>query len=430
MKVLLTTLGSSGDVNPLLGIAAELLRRGHQVGFATSLYFKAQVERQGCVFHEVYPNLDPSNEALQKIATDPVRGPEHLHRHHIFPALEKSYAIFANLLDAYDIVLSATLAYYAQLACRAKQKPWLSVVLSPMLFFSAYDPPVLAPLPWLNKFYYSPAVTKKIFRMLFRMSASWMKPLKQLQQKIGINDMGDPMLHAGQDANGTLAVFSRHFAAPQPDWPANTMLTGFSFFDEGVQHNHVPGLEDFLAANPMPVLFTLGTTAVMNPGKLYALFFAAQQQNKFACIVLTGKENYASYRQYASDKVFVAPYLPYSAVMPHCSIVVHQGGVGTTAQVLRSGRPGIVIPNCNDQYDNAARAERLGTSATLTYKKIRAENLAALIARVQASTTMAQKAKEIAAVIGKENGPQAAADFIEATWKNVGQQAYAGVLHR
>jgi rhamnosyltransferase subunit B len=413
MNILLTTLGSSGDVNPLLDVAATLAQRGHRLGFATSLYFKDQIERNGHRFHEVYPNLDPTDLELKKFVTDPVRGPELLHRHHIFPVLEKSYEAFSEALLEYDLVLSATLAYYAPLACRVQGKPWISVVLSPMLFFSAYDPPVLAPLPGLSKFYFSPGFNRRLFKALFGLSSSWLKPLRDLQKNLGFENGHDLFLTEGFSPYGTLALFSKTFGAPQKDWPANAVATGFCFFDEGVQAHAGEGLMEFLAAHPEPVLFTLGTTAVMNPGKLFDTFFAVQAKAGFPCIVLTGSENFARYHHLAADRVFVAPYLPYSVVMPHCGLIVHQGGVGTTAQVLRSGRPGIVMPNCNDQFDNAARAKRLGVSETLPYKKLTTERLTKLIERVQSAPFMKEKARAVANALHRENGPQAAADFVE-----------------
>ena len=46
-------------------------------------------------------------------------------------------------------------------------------------------------------------------------------------------------------------------------------------------------------------------------------------------------------------------YAPYSGLFPRCSAIVHQGGVGTTAQAMRSGRPMLVVPFGFDQHDNA-----------------------------------------------------------------------------
>ena len=125
MKVLITTLGSTGDLNPVMGIGLELKKQGHYVGIATSLYFKTEIEKQGLAFHEVFPNLEPGLEDLKKFVTDPIKGSELLHRHYIFPGLEKSYETVLGILDDYDMILSATLTYFTPIACRIKNKPWV-----------------------------------------------------------------------------------------------------------------------------------------------------------------------------------------------------------------------------------------------------------------------------------------------------------------
>ncbi|HEX6898040.1 MAG TPA: glycosyltransferase, partial [Bryobacteraceae bacterium] len=43
LHVLLATIGSAGDVHPMLELGRVLLRRGHEVALATNQYFEEQV---------------------------------------------------------------------------------------------------------------------------------------------------------------------------------------------------------------------------------------------------------------------------------------------------------------------------------------------------------------------------------------------------
>src|SRR5262245_42823491 len=47
------------------------------------------------------------------------------------------------------------------------------------------------------------------------------------------------------------------------------------------------------------------------------------------------------------------------------SVIIHQGGSGTTGEALRAGRPMLVVPYGWDQPDNAYRIERLGVGLHL-----------------------------------------------------------------
>jgi len=62
-------------------------------------------------------------------------------------------------------------------------------------------------------------------------------------------------------------MFSPLMAAPQPDWPPNSLATGFPFYDQAEHRQEIdPDLERFLDAGPPPVVFTLGSSAVQQPG--------------------------------------------------------------------------------------------------------------------------------------------------------------------
>ena len=61
----------------------------------------------------------------------------------------------------------------------------------------------------------------------------------------------------------------------------------------------------------------------------------------------------------------MAEYAPYSALFSRASLVVHQGGVGTTAQCLRAGRPMLIMPYSHDQPDNARRMRRMGVARVI-----------------------------------------------------------------
>lgn len=92
---------------------------------------------------------------------------------------------------------------------------------------------------------------------------------------------------------------------------------------------------------------------------------------------------------------------------------MHQGGIGTTAQALRSGRPTIVMPYSHDQPDNAARLERLGTSRTIPRKQYSASRAAKELSKLLGNPSYAAKAAEIGRIVQAENGVGVACDAIE-----------------
>ena len=107
-------------------------------------------------------------------------------------------------------------------------------------------------------------------------------------------------------------------------------------------------------------------------------------------------------------------YAPHSLVFPHAEAIVHQGGVGTTAQALRAGVPQLIVPATADQPDNAARVARLGVGRTLLraeYEPVRGAQEVGMLLRRGAYRARAQ---ELSRRISLEDGAAAAADILES----------------
>jgi rhamnosyltransferase subunit B len=98
---------------------------------------------------------------------------------------------------------------------------------------------------------------------------------------------------------------------------------------------------------------------------------------------------------------------------------VHQGGIGTTAQALRSGRPTLIMPYTYDQPDNAARVQRLGTSGTIPREQYSASRVAKELNELLENSSYAATAAEIGRIVQAENGVSVACDAIETQLKEV-----------
>ena len=91
-KLIFTTLGSAGDINPCIRLGAELSARGHEVIVATSLTHRGVVARSGLAFVAVPPDLGPETPNLIEVVLDRRHGPERLQREYLLPSLEEGMA--------------------------------------------------------------------------------------------------------------------------------------------------------------------------------------------------------------------------------------------------------------------------------------------------------------------------------------------------
>jgi UDP:flavonoid glycosyltransferase YjiC (YdhE family) len=196
-------------------------------------------------------------------------------------------------------------------------------------------------------------------------------------------------------------------------------MCGFVFYDrrgEGFnQEDASQSLARFLDDGPAPVVFTLGSSAVMHPGDFYRESLAAAQRLGIRAVLLAGIKERDQFPHSLPASVFTAEYAPYSELLPRAALTVHQGGIGTTAQALRAGKPMIVVPWSHDQPDNAERLRRLGVSRTIARSRYTADVVARQLAHVLSDSAVHERAAELGAKIAAEDGLRQACDAIEAT---------------
>jgi UDP:flavonoid glycosyltransferase YjiC (YdhE family) len=106
-------------------------------------------------------------------------------------------------------------------------------------------------------------------------------------------------------------------------------------------------------------------------------------------------------------------YAPFGELLPRAAAVVHHGGVGSTGQGLRAGRPQLVVPFSHDQFDNAERAARLGAARVLPRPKYNARSAARELGELLSAEGYRTRAAEVGEVVRGEDGANAACDLIE-----------------
>jgi len=143
-----------------------------------------------------------------------------------------------------------------------------------------------------------------------------------------------------------------------------------------------PEIEDFLNAGRAPLVFTLGSSAVLHAGHFYTESAKAARLLNKRAVLLVGKDT-ANRPTSLPPEIGVFDYAPYSQLFPRAAAIVHQGGVGTTGQAMRAGRPMLVMPFGFDQQDNAHRVEKRGIARTISRKKYSAETAAAALRKLR-----------------------------------------------
>ena len=413
MRIVLNTFGSFGDIHPYMAIALELQRRGHAPVVATMEIYREKIEDEGLEFAPVRPNIpqpkEQDPELIEKIM-EPLTGPRFLMEELVFPAVRDSYEDLQRAVAGADILVTHPAAPAGPLLGRKTGMRWISTVLAPLSFFSAFDPPVPPAWQWTRMF----RVLGPRFMTLFHgvmKSIYKAKPVHQFRAELGLADTGNPMFEGQHSPTLVLALFSEAFAKPQPDWPPQTKVTGFCFYDGHHEVIIPPELSRFLENGAPPIVFTLGSSAVWVARDFFRESIDAARRVGRRAVLLIGDER--NMPRSLPEGVIALDYVPYQSLLPKACAVVHHGGVGTTSQALLAGVPTLIVPFAFDQSDNAEHAYRIGTSRTLSRSKYFAPRVANELNELLKRPSYSRRAEEVSRQLKKENGPARAADLIE-----------------
>jgi UDP:flavonoid glycosyltransferase YjiC (YdhE family) len=333
----------------------------------------------------------------------------------MMPAIRQSYEDTQKAAQGVDLILSMVGTYASRLVAETTEIPWVSAIHAPLAFFSAYDRPVFDVTPVLSKRlrFLGPAFWKPLFWCGKRVTRFLAKPWYKLRRELGLPDTkeANPLTESHSPLL-VLALFSEHFAQRQPDWPDNTVITGFPFLEHD-QYQQLPEeLVEFLDEGPPPIVFTHGSAVSADAASFFRESIAAAKLLNRRAVLVLGRDEQTPVSS-LPENILAVQYTPYSELFPRAAVNVHHGGIGTTHLAMRAGRPMLVVPNAWDQFDNADRVVRLGIARSVPKHRYNTQRAAATLKKFLENAAYSGRAAEIGYLIRQENGVETACDEIE-----------------
>ena len=413
-RIVLTSFGSYGDIHPYLAIAAELRSRGHHPVIATSELYREKLVAGGFDFIPVRPHIPPPQEqdpVMMEKVMNPKWGSSYLLNEMLFPYVRDGYDDLLRAVAGADLLLTHPISFAGPLVAQKTGLPWVSSVLAPVSFISAYDPPVPPFWSWMR---HLQLLGPRFVAAFFKQAKKYYKykDYEVFREELGLPDRGSPVFEGQHSPTLILALFSALFAQPQPDWPPQARVTGFAFYDGRNELAMPSELTKFLEEGPPPIVFTLGSSAVWVARDFYRESIAAAKLLGRRAVLLIGDER-NQLEESLPPEIIAVNYAPFEALLPRACAMVHHGGVGTTSNGLSAGIPTLIVPFAFDQADNAAHAARLGCSRTLPRAKYFAARVSRELDILLTKPEHTSKARETGRLLRMENGAAVAADLIE-----------------
>jgi rhamnosyltransferase subunit B len=414
-RILLTTIGSRGDLHPLLAVASTLQTRGYALMLALEASLAPVAREAGFLVTEL-PG-DPA--VLRPYAHQVYRGRPGVYslavsfRHYILPTLNAKVHQLLAVLRHMDLVIAPPVHPAAAIAAELAAVPWVSLSTTPAVPSGWIDP--VAYPRWM------PDTARRVLnRGLWALAGQCLcritdPPVNSVRARWGLPPLNDVLSPASPRAVLNLVAVSETFVRRPPDWPPTLTLTGFCWWDAAARSGWSavrPG-----RASP-PVVAIVGGSTVEALGLEALPFFneairAVHAAGARALVVGSPSSHLEAVR--AGDVVRTG-YTPFSEVFQSCDAVIHHGGIGTTAWALRAGIPALVGPWAFNQAFNAAQLARLGAGLHVPRRRFRGHTVGAALRRLLNDSGYLGVAQRIAQVLSREDGARVVADLIEGVW--------------
>jgi len=398
MKILITTLGSYGDVYPFVGLGVHLSRHGHKVIILTNPFFEELARKYGLDFIPIGTRQQYEQFSNHPALFDPRKSLSVFYNTLIIPSIRPAYERLCEQLENKTVIVSAITVFAARLVQEKHRVPVITVHNIPMALKSAYEMPKngMFPFPnwlplFLKRFYWWVADKAVVDPLIC-------PELNAFRKELGLAPASRIMTRWGHSPQMVLGLFPSWYARPQPDWPPETRLTGFPLFAEDQETAIAPDVHAFLEEGEPPIVF-MSASLMKQANEFFDVAVRSCQEVGKRAILLSRYRHHIPRTLPKGIKHF--EYVPLQHILPRVDALVHQGGIGTCAQALRCGVPQLIRPLAYDQYDNAWRLKRLGVGDWIIVKDWQ---LPTVTAKIQAITTSSEVHQRCQAIASKFEG--------------------------
>lgn len=435
MRVVITTGGSRGDVEPYVALGEALLARGHEPLLAAHGRYEGMARGRGLGFYEVAGDPDAGARKM-------IRGGENLAKilvrygRWMGPQLAPQLRSFVEACESFEAeaVIYSQLGFMGFKAAEATGVPRVGSALSPLLcrtglFPSVIVPGVLGPVLMSGmdgggetgglKAAANRASYVAAEQLFWRAVGGWAteavrEVLGPERGRLSYPPWG-PFSELNRSREPYLHGWSEHVLPRPRDWGDHLRTTGY--WHLGAEPGWTPPdrLADFLESGPAPVCVGFGSMANGEPERTTDTVLKALELAGMRGVLLTGWGGISDAD--LPDTVLKLEEAPHDWLFPRVAAVVHHGGAGTTAAALRAGVPSAVAPFFGDQGFWAGRVAALGAGPRPVGQRALVSDpsgreLARAISLASRDSGLRRGAREIGEKLRAEDGAaRAAGDF-------------------
>lgn len=338
MKIVYSSRGSRGDVNPIIEVAAILNSAGHEAYICVPELFKDYCNKLG-LDPTLYP--EDSKEVMQNMGSGigSLKGAFEFFSH----SVEEQFDFMLDASADADVLVTTINEVAAPTIAEYHNIPHYRIGFSPVLPGN-HAPPFI---PWQNM----PVILNRLgWKGLNIFSKMVLKKfINEKRIKLGLKAVKNSNnYHTGN--SHTLLAINPELAPPCKTWDTKYKYkydyTGYCYGQIDGELN--PELLAFIDSGTPPVYIGFGSVIIDNPKQFTDVIVEAVEQ--VGCRVIVGLGWTGLGNNYINKDIFPTGDTEHGSLFPKLAGIVHHGGSGTTHTAAKAGIPQFILPQFYDQY--------------------------------------------------------------------------------
>ncbi|PIB34521.1 UDP-glucose--sterol glucosyltransferase [Reichenbachiella sp. 5M10] len=404
MKILLSSIGTRGDMEPFLAIGKLLQQKGHEVIYLFPEQFKTLVDHPGARFESLGPEfmkmlqselgktaLGGSSSTWKKIISYAKLAK---HQMRINKAMIRKQHELIHNEEPDRIVHSGKVIYPV---IWETQHPGQSIMISPV--------PYLHYVKGHTHLAFHSNYGSFFNKLTYRL-ADWglIKTIVTALKTLQITDVSKRQIKQALNEHKVIYTLSPTLFPRPKDWKQNLQILGYHERDKTVDWTPSSELTKFIQRHGKLLFVTFGSMTNPQPVEKTQIILDILERNRIPAIINTAAGGLAEPTRYNTDFIHFVHDIPYDWIFGQVYAIVHHGGSGTTHMALKHGCASMIVPHIIDQFLWNKIVHQLGAGPLgIKINNLSIQNLEPKLIELLSNPNYKKKAEQIAYQMNHED---------------------------